>query len=60
MKNYYFPNIVYYFKVLVMTPEVCLAALTEGKLKVINLNLLILDDCHLILRDHPMRQVQYI
>nr|AUZ94233.1 dicer-1 [Recilia dorsalis] len=47
-------------QVLVMTCEVALAYLLNSKLNILDINLLILDDCHHAIRDHPMQQVMEV
>nr|CAD7399754.1 unnamed protein product [Timema cristinae] len=43
--------------VLVMTSEVCLHVLQCQFLQMSEVNLLVLDECHRALREHPMRQI---
>nr|CAD7589801.1 unnamed protein product [Timema genevievae] len=44
-------------QVLVMTSEVCLHVLQCQFLQMSEVNLLVLDECHRALREHPMRQI---
>ncbi|XP_069696429.1 endoribonuclease Dcr-1 [Periplaneta americana] len=44
-------------QVLVMTSQICLEILQCGFLQMNYLNLIILDECHRALQDHPIRQI---
>ncbi|XP_063233868.1 endoribonuclease Dcr-1 isoform X2 [Bacillus rossius redtenbacheri] len=53
----YWDSVLRKHQVLVMTSAVCLHVLSQRFLQLTDINLLILDDCHRALTDHPMRQI---
>ncbi|XP_046985158.1 endoribonuclease Dcr-1-like [Schistocerca americana] len=48
-------------QVLVMTSDVCNDVISNGILRIEDINVLVLDECHNVLQNHPMRRVmQYV
>ncbi|KAH0620387.1 hypothetical protein JD844_020785 [Phrynosoma platyrhinos] len=48
------------YQVLVMTCQVALSVLKHERLSLSNINLLIFDECHLAIQDHPYREIMKV
>jgi ERCC4-related helicase len=42
-----------------MTSQICLEIMKCGFMQMNFINLIVLDECHRALREHPMREVRY-
>lgn len=49
-------NIIF-LQVLVMTTQILVDVLNHGYLSLSNINLIIMDECHHTIKEHPMRQL---
>ncbi|KAM4662071.1 endoribonuclease Dicer isoform 2-T2 [Discoglossus pictus] len=47
-------------QILVMTCHIFLNVLKNGSLSLLNINLLVFDECHLAIQDHPYREIMKI